>query len=42
MEKYKNNKFEISGLRRNEEFQLPDGSYSVSDIQEIHNKIIQR
>ena len=29
---YKNNKLKISPPTRNEEFQLPDGSYSVSDI----------
>ena len=28
------NKFKITAPKRNEEFQLPDGSYSVSDIQE--------
>ena len=30
---YKNNKFQISSPTWNEEFELPDGSYSVSDIQ---------
>ena len=30
---YKNNKFEISAPTWNEEFELPDGSYSASDIQ---------
>ena len=30
---YKNNKFKISAPTRNEEFELHDGSYSVSDIQ---------
>ena len=30
---YKNNKFKISGPTWNEEFELPDGSYSISDIQ---------
>ena len=30
---YKNNKFKISAPTWNEEFELPDGSYSVSDIQ---------
>ena len=29
---YKNNKFKISALTWNDEFELPDGSYSVSDI----------
>ena len=31
---YKNNKFKISAATWNEEFELPDGSYSVSDIEE--------
>ena len=31
---YKNNKFIISAPKWNEEFELPGGSYSVSDIQE--------
>ena len=30
---YKNNKFKISAPAWNEEFELPDGSYSISDIQ---------
>ena len=30
---YKNNKFKISALTWKEEFELPDGSYSASDIQ---------
>ena len=30
---YKNNKFKISAPTWNEEFELPDGSYSISDIQ---------
>ena len=38
MEKYKksnkNNKFKISAPTWNEEFELPDGSYSASDIQD--------
>ena len=29
-----NNKFKISAPTWNDEFELPDGSYSVSDIQE--------
>ena len=29
---YKNNKFKISAPTWNEEFELPDGLYSVSDI----------
>ena len=31
---YKNNKFKISAPKWNKEFELPDGSYSVSDIQD--------
>ena len=31
---YKNNKFKISAPRWNEEFELPDGSYSILDIQD--------
>ena len=31
---YKNNKFKISAPTWNEEFELTDGSYSVSDIQD--------
>ena len=30
---YKNNKFKILAPTWNEEFELPDGSYSISDIQ---------
>ena len=31
---YKNNKFKISAPKWNEEYELSDGSYSVSDIQD--------
>ena len=31
---YKNNKFKISAPTWNEEFELTDGSYSISDIQD--------
>ena len=31
---YKNNKFKISFPTWNEEFELPDGSYSISDTQD--------
>ena len=31
---YKNNKFKISAPTLNEEFELPDGSYSILDIQD--------
>ena len=29
---YKNSKFKISALTRTEVFEMPDGSYSISDI----------
>ena len=32
---YKNNKFKISAPTQSEEFELPDESYPVSDIQDI-------
>ena len=38
---YKNNIFKISALIWNEEFQLTDGSYSVSDIQDYFEYIIK-
>ena len=31
---FKNNKFKMSALTWNEEFELPDGSYSISSIQD--------
>ena len=34
---YKQNTFKISAPTRTEEFELPDGSYSVSDIKIILN-----
>ena len=34
-ESYKSNKFKISSKTWNEEFVLPDRSYSISDIQEF-------
>ena len=34
---YKNNKFKISTPNWNEEFELPDGSYSISDIRDYLN-----
>ena len=37
---YNNNKFKISAPTWNEEFKLPDGSYSVSDIQDYFEYII--
>ena len=39
---YKNNKFEISAPTWNEEFELPDWSYSVSDVQPYFECIIKR
>ena len=38
---YKTNKFKISGPTSNEEFELPDGSYSVSDIQDYFEYILK-
>ena len=39
---YENNKFKISALTWNEEFELPDGSYSISDIQDYFEYILKR
>ena len=36
---YKNNKFKISAPKWNDKFELPDGSYSVSDIQDYFEYI---
>ena len=45
MEKYKklckNNKFKISASPWNEEFELPDGSYSILDIQQYFKYILK-
>ena len=38
--KYNNNKFEISAPIWNDTFDLPDGSYSISDIQDYFEFII--
>ena len=38
---YKNNKFKISAPTWNEEFELPGGSYSVSDIQDSLKYILK-
>ena len=38
----KNNKFKISAPAWNEEFELPDGSYSVSNIQSYFEYIIKK
>ena len=39
---YNNNKFKISVPTWNEEFTLPDGSYSVSDIQDYFQYILRK
>ena len=39
---YSNNKFKISVLTWSEEFKLPDGSYSVSDIQDYFEYILKK
>ena len=39
---YNNNKFKISAPTWNEQFTLPDGSYSVSDIQDYFEYILKR
>ena len=38
---YNNNKFKISTSTWNDEFELPDGSYSVSDIQDYFEYILK-
>ena len=38
---YNNNEFEISAATWNEEFKLPDGSYSELDIQEYFENIFK-
>ena len=40
--KYKNNKLKIIARTWNDEFELPDGSYSVSDIQDYTEYIIKK
>ena len=39
---YKNNKFKISAPTWSEEFKLPDGSYSISDIQDYFENILKK
>ena len=39
---YNNNKFKISAPTWNEDFELPDGSYSVSDIQDYFEYILKK
>ena len=38
---YNDNKFKISTSTWNDEFELPDGSYSVSDIQDYFEYILK-
>ena len=40
--KYNNNKFKISALTWNDTFDLPDGSYSIADIQDYFEFIIKK
>ena len=39
---YKNNRFEISASSSNEEFELPDESYSISDIQDDFKYMLKK
>ena len=39
---YKNNKFKISAPTWSDEFELPDGSYSISDIQNYFEYILKK
>ena len=39
---YNNNKFKVSTPTWNDEFELPDGSYSVSDIQDYFEYILKK
>ena len=39
---YNNNKFKISAPTWSEEFELPDGSYSISDIQDYFEYILKK
>ena len=39
---YKNNKFKISAPTWSDEFELPDGSYSISDIQDYFEYIFKK
>ena len=38
----KNNEFKISASTWNEEFELPDRSYSVADVQDYFENIIKK
>ena len=39
---YNNNKFKISTPTWNDKFELPDGSYSISDIQDFFEYILKK
>ena len=39
---YNNNKFKTSAPTWNEEFKLPDGSYSISDIQDYFQYVLKK
>ena len=39
---YNNNKFKISAQTWNDKFELPDGSYSVSDIQDYFEYVLKK
>ena len=39
---YNNNKFKISASTSSDEFELPDGSYSTSDIQDYFEYILKK
>ena len=39
---YNNDKFKISALTWNDKFELPDGSYSVPDIQDYFEYILKK
>ena len=39
---YKNNKFKVSGPTWNEKFELPGGSYSISDIRHYFEYFIKK
>ena len=39
-ESYKNNKFKTSDPTLGEEFELPDGSYSISEIRDYFDHIL--
>ena len=39
---YNNNKFKISAPTWNDKFELPDGSYSVSNIQDYFEHILKK